>query len=89
MFHATIEVVGREPKWLASRASPKLRMLDRTTLNAFRMPEPEGPAAPRIRAETRHRVLEAVLAIRRLPDRPGRIGRWEGRASPAGKRDAR
>ena len=89
MFYTMIEVMQREPKWLISLATPKLRMLTRTTLNAFRMPELEGPPAAKVGPGSRPRVFVTVSAIHRPIDRRGRIDAWQDRTGPAGEPHAR
>jgi hypothetical protein len=42
MIRTPIEVMKQVTKWLALLANPKLCMPIRITLNASRMPEPEG-----------------------------------------------
>ena len=89
MFYTMIEVMGREPKWLIPLATSKLRMLTRTTLNASRMPELEGPAKAKVGSGFRHRVIATVSAIHRLVDRQSRVDQWKDRIVPTGEPDAR
>jgi hypothetical protein len=84
MFYTSIEVIGREPKWLISLATPKLRMLIRTISNAFRMPELEGPATAKVGSGDRPHVFVTVAVFRRPTDGPGRIDGWKDRTFPAG-----
>ena len=81
MFYTMIEVMWREPKWLISLATPKLRMLTRTILNAFRMPELGGLTAAKVGSGSRPRVFVTVSAIHRPINRQSGIDAWQDRPS--------